>query len=313
MKITDIYYLNSRGEKLNLLTSPYQLQTANLFDYSWDYSSITRRRRGQITAFAKGITAFTLLLGVNGYNEKVYRDAIDHFCEVTEYDLLNLTPGRLYVGEFYINCYIKSSKKTDWEWGIETLDNEIEVIADYPYWCREKEYHFYMSSQSVIDESAKEENDNIIRFASLEQDYKHDYPKRYQTRYRPAKKRYLRDYKYDYYHNHQLARLDNDHFVESGFKMTIYGPCTDPKIWIGDHLYHVAVTLYDSEYLVIDSRERTVVRYARNGVQENCFGKRDNKNYVFQKIPPGKNAVKWNATYSFDLTLYQERSEPPWR
>lgn len=35
MKITDIYYLNSRGEKLNLLSPPYQLQTANLFDYSW--------------------------------------------------------------------------------------------------------------------------------------------------------------------------------------------------------------------------------------------------------------------------------------
>ena len=132
MKITDIYYLNSRGEKLNLLIPPYQLQTANLFDYSWDYSSIARRRRGQITAFTKGITAFTLLLGVNGYNEKVYRDVIDRFYEVTEYDLLNLTPGRLYVGEFYISCYIKSSKKTDWEWGIETLDNEIEVITDYP-------------------------------------------------------------------------------------------------------------------------------------------------------------------------------------
>lgn len=170
-----------------------------------------------------------------------------------------------------------------------------------------------MSPQSVIDENVKEESDNIIGNSVLDPDYKHDYPRKYQTRYRPAKKRYLRDYKYDYYHNHQLARLDNDHFVESGFKMTIYGPCTEPKIWIGDHLYHVAVTLYDSEYLVIDSRERTVVRYARNGVQENCFGKRDNKNYVFQKIPPGKNAVKWNATYSFDLALYQERSEPPWR
>ena len=130
---------------------------------------------------------------------------------------------------------------------------------------------------------------------------------KYQTRYSGTKTVFARYDKYDYYHNHQLARLDNNHFVESGFKLTIYGPCTEPKIWIGDHLYHVAVTLYDSEYLVIDSRERTVVRYARNGVQENCFGKRDNKNYVFQKIPPGKNAVKWNATYSFDLTLYQEK------
>lgn len=313
MKIMDIYYLNSRGEKLCLLEPPYQLQTAGVFDYNWEYSSITKRRRGQITAFARGISTISLLLGINGYSEKIYREAIDHFYEVTEYDLLSLTPGRLYVGEYYISCYLKSSKKTDWEWGIETLDNEIEMICDYPYWCREKQYSFRASSQSIIDEGAKQESDNTIDNSTQQPDYNYDYPRKYKTRHRPAKKRYLRDYKYDYYHNHQLARLCNDHFVASGFKMIIYGPCTEPKIWIGKNLYHVAVALYDSEYLVIDSRNRTIVKYARNGVQENCFGRRDDKNYIFEKIPPGKNSVKWNATYSFDVILFQERSEPLWR
>lgn len=139
-----------------------------------------------------------------------------------------------------------------------------------------------------------------------------DYPRKYQTRYRPAKKRYLRDYRYDYYHNHQRAQLNNDHFAETDFRMLIYGPCTEPKIWIGDHLYHMAATLYDSEYIVIDSRKRTIVKYARNGVQENLFNKRDKENYIFKKIPNGKSAVKWNATFPFDVILFQERSEPPW-
>ena len=49
-------------------------------------------------------------------------------------------------------------------------------------------------------------------------------------------------------------------------------------------MYSVSTTLYDSEYMVIDSRGRTVTRYARNGVQENLFNARDKENNVFEKL-----------------------------
>ena len=306
--IEKIRYVNHLGQTIEFGIRNLFSNQNDLRDYKWGYKTL-----GTKVALSRNPEEKSIPAIVFGSTEEESIKIKNELFEIAEKDIIHNIPGTLFVNDYFIKCYIIGSKKNNYLRTTRYLENELTIMAPYPFWCHEKEYHFYMSPQSVIDENVKEESDNIIGNSVLDPDYKHDYPRKYQTRYRPAKKRYLRDYKYDYYHNHQLARLDNDHFVESGFKMTIYGPCTEPKIWISDHLYHVAVTLYDSEYLVIDSRERTVVRYARNGVQENCFGKRDNKNYVFQKIPPGKNAVKWNATYSFDLTLYQERSEPPWR
>ena len=94
--------------------------------------------------------------------------------------------------------------------------------------------------------------------------------------------------------------------------MIVYGPCTHPEIRIGDNIYRVETTLYDSEYLVINSIKRTVIKYGRNGVTENLFNARDKYNCVFERIPAGNSTVKWNAQYSFDVILFQRRSEPLW-
>ena len=37
--VNDIYYENSRGEKLDLLRYPYRIQTGNLFNYEWEYAT----------------------------------------------------------------------------------------------------------------------------------------------------------------------------------------------------------------------------------------------------------------------------------
>ena len=52
----DIYYVNSAGVKLDLLTPPYLLQTGDLFDYEWDYDSTsTSLNGGEITEFYRSI------------------------------------------------------------------------------------------------------------------------------------------------------------------------------------------------------------------------------------------------------------------
>lgn len=308
-----IYYENSKGIKLNLLKPPYRLQTADFFDYEWEYvTASSGRKSGKITKFKKSVSERQAVLGISGKTKDEYYAAIDHFYDVTEYDTINLVHGKLWIGKYYLPCYIFAAKKEAWEYGIEVLDNTISIVTDAPMWCKEKSYSFKASDKQIINTEEKEEISDILDSASQNPDYPWDYKKDFKSRYKPAQKRYLRDYKYDFYSNHTVRKIDNDHFAGSAFKMIIYGPCTHPFIQIGEHIYEVNTTLYDSEYLVIDSRERTVIKYTRYGATENLFNARSREHYLFQQIPAGKSLVKWNATYPFDLVLYQERSEPPW-
>ena len=46
------------------------------------------------------------------------------------------------------------------------------------------------------------------------------------------------------------------------------------------------------------------------GQKINAFDLRNKEESVFEQIPPGKLALDWSGTFGFDLTLYEERSEP---
>lgn len=311
--VNDIYYENSRGEKLDLLRYPYRIQTGDLFNYEWEYTTkSTVRNTGRFEKFFRGTSAKEVVLGVMGNTIEEYHKNIDAFYEAVDSDVLGMTPGKLWFGSYYLLCYILKSEKEEWESDIGVMDNTITVVSDYPFWCRDRAYHFYASAEEIMDAGREEEIDSTLDNMEIIPDYPYDFGFDFITRYRPAKRKVLYDYKYDYYRNHTVGKLDNDHFAGSDFRMIVYGPCTHPEIRIGGNVYCVSTTLYDSEYMVIDSRGRTVTRYARNGVQENLFNARDKENNVFEKIPPGKSAVKWNAQYPFDVILFQERSEPAW-
>lgn len=303
-----IYYENSNGEVLNLLSPPYCLQTGDLFDYAWSYETTGSR----ITKFLKEVQEKNLLLSILNYSRQDYMDAINRFSEVVETDVLVGMPGKLWVGEMYLQCYVIVSEKSDWEDDIELIDNEITLATDYPYWCRDKTYHFYASPGQIIENENRQEIVSVARSSQPGIDYPWDYTYDFVTHYRPTVRRVMYDYTYDFYHDHTVGRIDNDHFTDADFEMIVYGPCTHPEIRIGDNIYRVETTLYDSEYLVINSIKRTVIKYGRNGVTENLFNARDKYNCVFERIPAGNSTVKWNAQYSFDVILFQRRSEPLW-
>ena len=97
-----------------------------------------------------------------------------------------------------------------------------------------------------------------------------------------------------------------------GIKLIIYGEVTDPSVTIAGHIYSVTGHVDADEYLVIDSRTKTITKVESDGDRVNWFQYRNKLNYVFQKIPSGENNVLWDGTFSFNVTLYEERSEPKW-
>lgn len=269
----DIYYVNSKGIRLDLLKPPYCLQTGDIFDYEWGYSS----KAEKINSFTRGIKEKTLTLSILNYSKSAYYDAVNHFFETVEVDVLNKSSGRLYIGDAYLNCYIITSTKSDWENDIELLDNDITLVTDFPFWIREHPYYFKSSEITSTDN-----------------------------------KRYAGKYAYRYANGLTNASITNEHYAECNFRLIIYGPCTQPSVYIGGYEYLFNIVLQEGEYLEVDSAAETVTKYMNSGVKVNAFNNRNFKNSVFQPIQTGRQEVSWNGRFDFDLILFEERSEPKW-
>ena len=119
-------------------------------------------------------------------------------------------------------------------------------------------------------------------------------------------------YPYMYSAPTNISYILNEHYSECGFKMVIYGPCVDPAIRINGHLYEVIATLSEGEYILVDTRDKSVKKYASDGTVEDLFNSRNKESEIFEWIPAGSLAVSWNLSFGFDITLFQERSEPRW-
>lgn len=277
----DIFYVNSKGERLNLLETPYLLQTGEFFNYEWKYRyKMTSMNGGEITGFNKEIEERNAVLSIVNYGKDNYEKTVDHFFETVEYDVIHKNPGRLYYGESYISCFIIESKKKDWETDSSLLDNEIMLLIPYPYWMKEQYFELYPKNDERSDDS-------------IGLKYPYRYP-------------------YEYATTHNLQYLQNDNFSESNFEMIIFGPVINPQVRIAGNLYEVETTLYEEEYLVINSITRRIVKYKINGDTEILFHYRNRDSNIFQKIPKGRQPVTWPGTFGVNITLFHERSEPPW-
>lgn len=276
----DIYYVNNRGVKLDLLKTPYLLQTAELFDYEWKYESVESSAvSGRITNFAKEITERPFTLSILNYSRESYEAAINRFFETVEYDVLNKTPGKLYIGEQYQRCYFIASEKTGWEYDIELLDVDGTYVAERPFWITEQNYTFNPSSGDPMGEYL---------------DFPFDVP-------------------FDLMGDAAgIGNIQIDHYATCNFLLTVYGPCTNPRISIGGNIYEIETKLDTGEYLQIDSLAGTAIRTKVGGQRVNELNNRAKEYELFSLIQPGYNVVSWDGSFGFDIVIYIERSEPEW-
>lgn len=196
--------------------------------------------------------------------------------ELIDKDVLAKMPGKLVVGDYYCEGFLYASKKSDYS-RAGVLTETLSFASDHPVWTRERLNHF----EPVPDEVA----DGV--------GYPYDYP-------------------FDYLPTSSVYRLTNTGFMPEDFRMTIFGPHSGPSVTIGGHLYGVSTALLESEYLVIDSRAKTITKVDISGANLNLFSARNRSSYIFEPIPTGESAVLTNGNFAFDIVLYDERSEPVW-
>lgn len=273
----NIYYKSSSGQVLDFMDCPYKISESDLFDYEWEYEN-TERRTQKITNFKRGTTEKTVTISIVAGEYTQYLNSVSKLLEVVETDVLNLTPGRLYVDEEYLTCYIYKSHKKKWYPGVPFIVNIFSVVSETGLWVRESSYSFKSAEINTTNNK--------------------QYPHKYAHRYGNS----LKD-----------TSIINNHFADADFKLTIYGPALNPHVIIGNHRYLVHIYLEPGEYLSIDSREKAVKKTMNNGTIINAFQNRDKQVSVFRKIPPGRNSINWSGAFDFDITIYMERSEPMWR
>ena len=275
----DIYYVNSNNEKIDLLEPPYMLQTGELFGYKWNYESKQRLGGGgKITNIRKDLEERTLTLSIVNYGVENYEEAIDYLHEITDIDVLKKTPGRLYVGGMYLNCYVTASEKSEWEAEAGYIDVSLTLAVEYPMWVGENPYTFHSFGVSSTNN-----------------------------------KRYPGRYPYRYANGMNSTYIINPHFTNSNFELIIYGPAVNPMVTIGGVPYLVNAILEEDEYLAIDSRSRTIIKVTKNGERENLYHNRQKGRNFFRKIGPGRQSISWTGKFDFDLIIYEERGEPKWK
>ena len=196
--------------------------------------------------------------------------------EVAEKDVLAKKPGRIVIGDYYYKCYITESKKSKYLASRRRMEVDLTISSDEPYWVREDLHSF--RKKGVTDPGLN----------------------------------YPHDYAFDYASHFKRTALVNTGFTASNFRMIIYGPCTDPLVYVSGHAYVVNCDAAAGEYITIDSVAKTVTRTAADGSITNVFNLRGRESYIFEKIRSGDNLVTWGGDFGVDIILLEERSEPKW-
>ena len=135
----NIYYIGAQNsERIDFCQWPYMVTGGDLFDGEFDAIEDDDRIQG----WERKITSKKLNIEIHAVGVSL-EQAIDQLENVAEKDVLNTTPGRLYVGSSYMKGWLIGTTKDRWVNDIDSISNELTFKSDYPYWITEEEFHFY--------------------------------------------------------------------------------------------------------------------------------------------------------------------------
>lgn len=128
-----LYYQNSKKQKIDLTQKPYRMLSAtNLFDSDWEDVPVGTTRR-EISGFLKSSKKAEITIRVSGNNENDMRSNLEELIRAIDYDTATGQNGRLYVGNYYLECFVKSTKKEKvFKKSVTNLS--LSIIAQEDFW-----------------------------------------------------------------------------------------------------------------------------------------------------------------------------------
>lgn len=272
----NVYYENSdKTKRVDFRGGKYEIADTDIFRHELQYVSEDDR----ITEFKRGIQTYEIEANINNTGKENWKELYDKMNGIFHRDIILKRRGALYVNGSYINCYVYASepKEIFEDWGFQTA--VLKIVTDSKEWITEENRQFLPSYTPSV---------------SGGMDFPFDLP-------------------FDFDESKTgFEQWNIEHYTSSHFKMTIYGPCENPRILINGYPRQVFTSLEPNEYLVIDSRDSTVIKHLANGTTVSVYNSRQFQPSIFEKIPSGLLSIDWIGEFGFDITLYLERSGPRW-
>lgn len=270
------YYQNNKGSKVVFGEGGLYANYNDLRDYEWSYSD----DNSIISGFYKEPVekSIPIVIVKNSLAERIaFRDEL---FEIFETDVLAGKKGRIYIGDWYLNCWITAVSNSNYLVHRDFTKAELTVVTDEPFWIKEELTSYGIASTSNVGGV----------------DFPFDLPFDLQSS------------------NVSLNAVTNSQIFPAAFKLTAYGPCSNPvMIKIGGHTYQVNVGLNSGENLVIDSMNKTITKVLQDRAETSAMRYRYKKESVFEEIQPGQNELTWSGDFGFDILMYHKRSEPDWK
>ena len=134
----EIYYVNAYGEKVILNSWPCMLQNQEeLVEYEWQ-SEIKemREHREKILKFYMNLTKRKMELSIFANTKEELPGTINRMHRIFEKDVIENKPGKLFVGEAYLQCFCFSGKADEYEEEFYAADYEVVIIPAKPFWIK---------------------------------------------------------------------------------------------------------------------------------------------------------------------------------
>ena len=221
----------------------------------------------------------TLDLAILAKSRDEVNKIMEKFYRAYEKDVLDSKEGRLYFNDYYLMCNINKEVFSNWDAYRKLQKVQLGIISRTGLWYKDVSKVFGIRESSASDGK----------------DYPYDFP-------------------YNYADDSMKNRLKTDSISDTDFRLEISGIANNPKIRIGGHTYRVFADANVGESIIIDSRDKTVVKKDKYGISTNIFYLRDKNNYIFRKLRTrdGLTSVEFEEPLVFKLTAYVERSRPIW-
>lgn len=276
-----LFYQSSDGSVVDFMSEYISAQEPEtLAGSSWKYTTIAGVNDiNKISRFYKETQENKLKLQILADDADSFSAIMDKMHRIFDRDVRRLTPGKLWWGDWYKECFVVETDHSDYDELLDYVETQVTFVSTYSYWIKSTTFSFIATTQvsGQLDYDASLDYD----------DFDYDRPGTAET-------------------------VENKSVNECNFRITFFGPCSTPSITIAGHVYMISCTLAAREWAIIDSKSKKVMMYSANGTETNIFHLRGRDDYVFQKIPEGMLPITRLPELGVDITLYDERGEPEW-
>ena len=277
----EIYYEGSDGTVIDFTKAPYYTpEPESLLTNSWEYNTISGANGlGRVKRFYKDTQEMQLLLSITEDGPEAFNEAMYKLHRTFDRDVRRLKPGKIWWNGFYKEAFAVIQSNEEFDDILESVEQTVTFISVYPYWVRKRT----ITLVPINDQASG---------TGLDYD---DF-----------------DFEHDYGMDTAIEIINNDCIDAANFEIRFYGPCVNPAITIGSHVYEILDTISAGETATINSLTKKVMKYSSTGEETNIFHLRGRDDYVFKPIEEGRQAIGRNKSLRIDVTIFDERGEPVW-